>query len=287
MITEAQSSGIQVSDLGSHLTLHIVAAAVTMASAVFLFRTAAGAHRSRFLRQLGMSIALNVLFRIGAAVHLLLKAAVGFLAADAPTGSKMSTLAGQALPIIDSTWHGVDIMISLLASTFLFMTWDLLRRYPNEGVHRSLFTALAAVLGAGSIGVVVDLVQIQSVQRHIWGILDLLDVGAAATGLVLVGWQLNRTLGPLVKSSNHVIRSVLPSATAFLYFVWGGIQPFYIFFGESPWYDNLLLLSGVSAIFMTIILCSQTLEEREGLETTPASGHHGASKPPAQRSVGL
>jgi hypothetical protein len=260
------------SGLGPQITLHIVAAVVTMASAVFLFRTAAGARYPRFLRHLGASVALIVLFRLGTVAYLLLKAGLEMLAGDTQIGAKVAASAAHAIPIVESAWHAVDITISLLASTFLFTTWDLLRRYPNEGVERSLFTWLAAFLGAGSLAVIVELIKMEPVQRHIWGILDAVDVGAATIGLVLVGYQLQRTLGPLVRSTNNVVRRVLPEATAVLYYIWGGIQPFYVLFRDSAWYDNLLLVLGVCALFMTIILCSHSLEERPGRETTLA-GH--------------
>lgn len=249
-----------------HITLHSLAAVVTAGCAILLFRTAAGTRESRFLKYLGVSIALNVVFRLGSVVVYLLKAGLVSLAARqevSPGDQQLAIKATQAMGTLVSTWHGIDITISLLCSWFLIMAWHLLRRYPNEGVDRSLHSTLTALFGTGMLGVLSFLLDLaEKVKQNLWLMLDVMDVAGATIGLLLVGWQLQKSLGPRMKSQSRILRMTLPWMTTFVYFIWGGLQPFYPWLKEWSWYSNLLLIAGVSGIIMTVILCSQSLEEK-------------------------
>ena len=268
---QALQSNLALDQIG----LHSLAAVVTVACAILLLRTASGTLHSRFLRHLAVSVALNVLFRLGSIVHLLLKVGLAFIAAGHLSGTEDPHVATvkQAVALIDSTWHGIDITISLLATWFLITTWYLLRHYPNEGVDRLLYTILTAVLGAGFLGVLTKFFDLaEKFQIGLWLFLDIVDVAAATVGLLLVGWQLHKTLGRKIKTKNAVVRNVLPWATAFLYFMWGGLQPLYYWLQGSSWYSVGLLMAGVSAIIMTIILCSLSLDDKPEYHSVGARG---------------
>lgn len=235
--------------LYEQIALHSLAAVLTAGCVVLLIRTVGGTLHSRFLKHLTVSVALNVMFRLGSITYLLLE-------------YKFSQYP-EALKIISSTWEGIDITISLLASWFLITTWHLLRRYPNEGVDRAFYTTLTAAFGAISLAVLTNLKEItELVQSYIWTILKTIDVLAAAAGLILVGIQLGITLRPKMKTQSLIWRATLPGMTTFVYVVWGAFQPLYYSFKGTSWYSILLVMAGVSAIIMTVILCSQTLEEK-------------------------
>lgn len=257
----------------NRIALHSLAAAVTAGCVILLIRTAAGTLHSRFLKHLAFSVALNVVFRLGSIIDLLLKAGLAFITVGHVQGASdpVAEPVTQALATLDSTWHGIDVTISLLGSWFLLTTWHLLKRYPNEGINRSLYTTLTAFFGLGSIGVLTDLLDIaERIQKHLWLILDLMDIAAVTLGLILVGWRLQKTLGPKMKTENGVMRETIPWATAFLYGVWGAVQPFYPWLKHFSGYSILLLMAGVGAIIMTVILCSLTLEERPEYDSTNA-----------------
>jgi hypothetical protein len=255
----------QLSLTFDRIALHSVATVVTAGCAILLIRTAAGTLHSRFLKHLAVSVGLNVVFRLGSVVNLLSRAVLAFLITTdmGPKQDSHVTSIARIFVTVDSAWHGIDITISLLASWFLITTWYLLKHYPDEGVSRNLFTGITVGFGVGTLGVISHLLTIaDKIKITIWQALDVLDVGAAAISLALVGWQLHRTLEPRMKTKNAVLRATVPWATVFLYWIWAGAQVLYLWLTESSWYSIGLLMTGVSAIIMTIVLCSQTLEEK-------------------------
>lgn len=245
---------------------HSLAVVVTLGSAVLLIKTAVGTRKSRFLKYLAVSVFSNVAFRLGSIIYLLLKAALASLVLDGVKPQGTAALAYvSSLNALESTWHSIDISMSLLSSVFLFAAWDLIRHYPHRtGVSRSFFGVLTALFGSGSILTIAisGLDVAERIHKHLWGILDVIDVSAATLGLVLVGWQLHKTLGPLVKTPNRVLRATLSWTTAFLYIIWGVVQPLYLLLSPTPWYSVTLLMLGFGSTILTIILCSQALEER-------------------------
>jgi hypothetical protein len=245
------------------IAVHSVAAVVAAACFLLLIRTSATTLNSRFLRHLAVSIGLIVAYRLGSIVDLLLNAGLAFLSAGVSPKDPAAGSLSQVLATLQSTWHGIDITISLLTSFFLFTTWSLLRGYPNENVNRSLFTLLTGAFGVPILAMLVSLLQIAvQFQPPIWLVLDILDVSAATIGLWLVGWQLRKTLGPKMHTNNAVWKEILPLATALSYLLWGGLQPFYYWPLDSSWYSILLSIAGLCAIILTVMLCAQSLENR-------------------------
>jgi len=209
MILMLQDQAPQISQdvlmLYERIAFHSLAAVLTAGCAVLLIRTIIGTLHSRFLKHLAVSIALNVIFRIGSIVSLLLQ-------------HKFSAYP-EALKIIESAWDGSDITISLLASWFLFTAWHLLRRYPNEGVDRTFFTTLTTAFGAICVAVLTNRKDLADFgTTYIWQILKTIDVLAATTGLVLVGIQLGMTLRPKMKTQSRIWRATLPGMLSHMSF---------------------------------------------------------------------
>jgi len=260
LINELQDAKLE--NVISLVALHTLAVMVTAGCAILLLRTAAGTVKSRFLRHLAISVILNVVYRLGSIAYLLLKAELEFI-----NGGKnpVDVRVAQFLPALNYTWHGIDIVISLLSSLFLFLAWDILRRYPEkEGTSRSLFTISTALFGSGSLlAVTMSLLALaEKVHAYLWIFLNIVDVTCAAAVLLLIGWQLHQSLGPCMKTSNRVLRLVLLGMTTFTYFIWGILQLFYYLLRNTSWYSIMLFMFGLSATIMTIILCSQALEEK-------------------------
>jgi len=251
------------------IAVHTVAAVVATVCVLLLIRTSTGTLHSRFLRHLAVSIGLVVVYRVGSIVDLLLHAGLGFVAGRVGPNDPEAESMCRALTTLESTWHGIDVTISLLASFFLLTTWHLLRGYPDQNVSRSFYTWLNAILGT-LVGVVS---LIATLQKPIWLALDVLDVSCATGGLWLVGWQIQKTLGPRIQTKNAVVRAILPLATLLAYLFWGGLQPFYYWPKDLSWYSIMLTIVGLTAIILTIMLCAQSLESRpEYVAVEPAPG---------------
>jgi hypothetical protein len=265
----------QFNSAANSIATHSLAVVITAGCAILLLRTAAGTRPSRFLKHLAISIILNAMFRLASIVYLLLKALMASHVQGLGSGLDNPVIARIALAsmTLDKIWHGTDITISFLSTLFLFVVWDLLRRYPHEAVSRSFFTLLTALFGSTSLlAVTISLIIFaEKIQAHLWDFLNIMDVGSAAIVLSLVGWQLQTTLGPVMKIKNRVLRATLPWMTTFTYFIWGGVQPFYYWLRNLPWYSIFLLMSGFCATIMTIILCSQSLDEKPEYNSSDAS----------------
>jgi hypothetical protein len=171
---------------------------------------------------------------------------------------------------MNSTFHGISLMISLLSNLFLFAAWDLLRRYPEQGVRKSLFTALTTFVGSSSLLIVlINLtVIIEKAQSQFWRILDVIDLGSSTAAILLLGWQVQKTLGRMIKG--RISRATLPWITFMAYLIWGSSQPFHELVRWYPWYAAILLLSGFAAAIMTIILSSKSLDERPEYSSSQA-----------------
>jgi hypothetical protein len=244
---------------------HSIAVVVTIGSAVLLIKTAVTKLKSRFLKHLAVSVFSNVAFRLGSIFYLLLKAVLAYLVLQAVEHKQPTDALVKVLNALETTWRGIDITISLLSSVFLFAAWDLLRHYPNRvNVSQSLFGVLTAVFGTGSILTIVitGLSIAERIHEHLWQVLDCVDLLGATFGLIVVGWQLQKTLGVLMTNQKRVLRATLPWATAFFYFIWGIIQPLYHWLGDKSWYSVTLVILGFCSTILTIILCSLALEDK-------------------------
>jgi carbon starvation protein CstA len=157
---------------------------------------------------------------------------------------------------------------------FLFAAWDLLRQYPDEGVNRSLFTILTALFGSGSLLVVlINLLAVaEKVQKYLWQVFQIIDLTTSTVGLLLIGWQLQKSLGSNMKTKNLVLKATVPWMTFIAYFIWASSQPLHYWLKEFSWYSALLLTSTLAAVIMTIILCSQALEEKPEYSSNRESG---------------
>jgi hypothetical protein len=171
-------------------------------------------------------------------------------------------------------------MISLLSNVFLFAAWDLLRRYPNQGVSKSLFALLTTIFGSGSLVIVLLnlVVIIEKTQTQFWQILDTIDLVSSAVGILLIGWQLPKTLAPRM-TANPILKATLPWMTFLVCMIWGGSQLFHSWLRWFPWYAALLLGSALAVAIMTIILCSYTLEEKPEYRSTQASNQRESIPP--------
>ena len=264
MMKELQ--GAQFLDVSSHIALGIVTFVLIAGCAILLARTAAVTLNSQFLRHLATSLTINAVNVLVTIAFLLSKAALAFFVIGQvkPEDPKAISLAILFFQVLNSTWAGIGTIISLLSTVFLFMAWDLLRRYPSQSVSKSLFTTLAAFFGSGSLlfALINLLIIYEKVQIHLGLVLYIIDLVSSAAGVLLVGWQLQKTLGPKMKTKSPVLKATLPWLTFIAYFIWGGSQLCHQWFKGFPWYSTLLFASSLGAIIMTIILCSYALEEK-------------------------
>jgi len=259
----------------SLLAVGFLALVLIYGCAILLARTAAGTHNSRFLRHLAVAFSLNATNALVSIVYILLSAALAFLALDTVrSGNSLPLSFSQGLNTLESTFKGISIMISLLSNVFLFATWDLLRRYPNQGVSKSLFTTLTTIFGSGSLLIVLInlLVIVERLQNEFWRILHIVDLVSSAAGLLLIGWQLQKTLGPRM-AAKPVVRATLTWITFLTYLIWGASQLFHEWLRWFPWYAALLLTSALAGAIMTITLCSFALEEKPEYSSAQASHH--------------
>jgi len=237
--------------------------------AILLHRTSAGMKDARFLRHLAFAFAINAANAFVSIVYFLLRAALAFFAIQeihAGRGLPQSFIDG--FEIIKSAHHGLTMMISLLSNVFLFAAWDLLRRFPNQGVRKSFYTALMTFFGSGSILILVmNMASIfEKAQKHFLPLLDSIDLGTSAVGLLLIGWQLQKTLAPRIKK--YVWRVTLPWLTLMAYWVWAGSQLVHHWLRWKSWYVTLLLSAALFAAISTIVLCSQALDEKPEYSST-------------------
>lgn len=240
--------------------------------AILLARTASGMLNSRFLRHLATSLAINAAGTFAFVVFYSLTVALEFFKGKVIISDPNTITFPQALNMVDSVGVVSGTMISLLSTAYLFMAWDLLRRYPSQGVKKSLFAAIVAIFGSGSLIVMlINLLTIaEKVKEHLGQVITLIDLVSSAVGVLLVGWQLQKTLGP--KIENPVLKMTLPWLTFMAYFVWGGGQLLHHWFKGVLWYAILLSASSLSAVIMTILLCSYALKEKPKYSSNGASG---------------
>jgi hypothetical protein len=266
--------GAQFFDILGHVAWGGVAFVMNAGCAILLARTASGTRNSRFLRHLALSIALNAANVLVTIVYFLLRAALAFYVSQVkPDDTNLAIAFSQALDKLSTAWGGISTIISLLSTVYLFMAWDLLRRYPNQGVSKSLFTTLAAFFGSGTLlaGLINLLIIYEKVQKHLWLVLSYTDLVSSAAGVLLVGWQLQRSLGPKIKK-NPVLKATVPGMTFIIYLIWGSAQLLHERFKVQLWYSILLFASSLGAIIMTIILCAFALEEKPEYSSTRKSG---------------
>jgi hypothetical protein len=240
--------------------------------ALLLARTATGFLNARFLRHLAIAFAINAANSLVTIIYVLLKAALAYFALEtAKSVNPLPESFPQGLLTMNSTFHGISLMISLLSNLFLFAAWDLLRRYPEQGVRKSLFTFLTTFFGSGSLLIVLFnlLVIIEKTKSQFWWVLDFIDLGSSTAAILLLGWQVQKTLGPRIKE--RVSRATLPWITFMAYLIWGGSQPFHEVIRWFPWYAAILLLSGFAAAIMTILLSSKSLDERPEYSSSQVS----------------
>jgi hypothetical protein len=247
----------------SLLAVGALALVLISGSALLLARTATGLLNARFLRHLAIAFAISAFNSLVTFIYILLKAALAYFALEtAKSVNPLPEPFPQGLLTLNSTFHGISLMLSLLNNLFLFAAWELLRQYPEQGVRTSLFTILTTFFGSGSLLIVLInlLVIIEKTQSQFWKILDVIDLGSSTAAILLLGWQVQKTLGRMVKG--RISRATLPWITFMVYLIWGGSQPFHELVRWFPWYAAILLLSGFAAAIMTIILSSKSLDER-------------------------
>lgn len=261
----------QILNVLSRLTVYSLSTVLNIGCAILLLRTAAGLRKSRFLRHLAVSLFINVGTAIVSITHVLLRAK---LASVVTNPAEPSNEVVQIWNTLRSTHAGITTILSLLSTWYLFAAWNLLRRYPNEGVDRSLFTILTACFGTGGLLVVtINLLNVfERTREHLWLVLKGIDLLSSAVGLLLIGWQFQKTLGPNMRTENAVYRAMIPFITFLAYSICGVSQLFHELLKEFSWYSTLLVTTTFGAIIMTIILCSQALEEKPEYSSTPKSG---------------
>jgi hypothetical protein len=254
------------------IALGIVTFVLITGCAILLARTASGMLNSRFLRHLATSLAINAAGALVFVVCFSLTATLKFFQGKVMINDPNAISFPQALNMVNSVWTVSGTMISLLSNAYLFMAWDLLRRYPNQGVKKSLFVALVAIFGTGSLLVMLInlLTIVEKLKEHLGQVITFIDLVSSATGVLLVGWQLQKTLGP--KIENPVLKMTLPWLTFMAYFIWGGGQLLHHWFKGLLWYSTLLSASSLSAVVMTILLCSYALKEKSKYSSNGASG---------------
>jgi hypothetical protein len=262
---------VQFVNILHHLALGGLIFVLVSGCAILLFRTSAGLRNSRFLKHLAIAFALNAAGALESIVYQLLRAALAFFAIDLFNSTHQLPLSfHEGLNLLNSTHHGLSVMISLLSNVFLFATWDLLRRFPSQGVRRSLYTALTTFFGSGSLLIVlIDFLDVfKRVREHFWLIVDYTDLVSSALGILLIGWQLQKTLGPKIKK--NIWKITLPWLTLMPYLIWGGAQLFHFhrLFRWNSGYVTVLLISSLCAAIMTIILCSHALDEKSEYSST-------------------
>jgi hypothetical protein len=271
VIKELQDA--QFVNILSLLAVGFLALVLTSGCSILLARTAAGTLNSRFLRHLAIAFAIHAANVLVSIIYVLLKAALAFFALDmVKQGNPVPISISQGLNTMNSTFHGISIMNSLLSNVFLFAAWDLLRQYPNQGVSKSLFTILTTFFGSGSLLIVlINLLAIfEKAQKHFWPILHAIDLVSSAVGILLVGWQLQKTLGSRI--TRPIWKATLPWMTFIAYLIWAGSQLVHQWLRWFSWYGALLLVSALGAAIMTIILCSYALEEKPEYSSNQASG---------------
>lgn len=247
----------------TRLAMNGLALVLTSGSALLLARTAVGFINSRFLKHLAVALAINAANSLLTCVYVLLKAALAYFALEtAKSVNPLPESFHQGLITMSETFHGISLMISLLSNLFLFAAWDLLRRYPKQGVSKSLFTFLTTIFGSGSVLIMLInvLVIIEKAQSQFWRLLDILDLGSSAAAILLIAWQIQRTLGSRVKE--RIWRATLPWLTFMAYSIWGVLQLLHEVVRWHIWYSTTLFLSAFAAAIMTIILCSKSLDEK-------------------------
>lgn len=239
--------------------------------AILLARTAAGLNNSRFLKHLSVAFALNATGALVSVIFRLLKAALAHHALDTVnTVHLLPPSFARGWIVMESALRGISIMISLLSNFYLFAAWDLLRRYPDQGVSKSLFTALTAFFGSSSLLIVLIniLVIFEKIQNQFEWAWTFIDLTSSAAGILLVGWQLQKTLGKRIVK--QIWRRTLPWITFMAYMIWGISQLPHEVFKRAAWYDAILLLSAFAAGILTIILSSQALEEKPEFSSNQA-----------------
>jgi hypothetical protein len=156
-----------------------------------------------------------------------------------------------------AAWDVVDIMLSLVGTYWLFLTWRLLSRYPRESVDRAFFTITTAIVGAGAT-------ILGMVGRPSPMMLDklsfLFDGILACVGLVLIGVTMVAKLKPL--RVRPVSAGLLRIGILAFYLAWGGLQPFYPLWKGSQVYLSSLLACAMGALLMTVVYCALSLEDR-------------------------
>ncbi len=275
MIKELQGSlhGAQLLDVIGHAAWSSVALALNVSYAIFLHRTAAGLLKSRFLRHLSTSFALiaaNVLVTI---IYFLLIPALALVVCHAqPDKLQANLFFSRAAGIVNTAWGIIPVVISLLSNVYLFMAWDLLRQYPNEGVRRSLYTTLAAFFGGSVLIALINLLTVyEKIEKYLGRVVIIIDLVSSTAAILLVGWQLKKTLGPKIQGK-AVLKAILPGVTFIAYLIWGSSQLLHARFKGLLWYSMLLFAASLCAVIMTIILCSLTLEEKRKYRSNKKSG---------------
>lgn len=104
------------------------------------------------------------------------------------------------------------------------------------------------------------LVTVEKTQQQLWNVMRTVDLLTSAVGILLIGWQLQKTMTP--KVMQPILKATLPWMTFVTYLVWGSSQLFHEWLRWRSWYATLLLTSSLAVAVMTVIFCSLTLEEK-------------------------
>lgn len=260
-------------DIVSHAAWGGVAFTVNASCAIFLHRTAAGLLNSRFLRHLSTVFALSAANVLMKSIYLLLIPVLAFVVCHAqPDKLQAKSFFSQAEGIVHTTWSIIAVIISFLSTVYMFMAWDILRQYPNEGVRKSLYATLAAFFGGSVLVALINLLTVyEKVENHLSLVVIAIDLVTSATAILLVGWQLLKKLGPKMPEK-AALKATVPGMTFIMYFIWGISQLLYWWLQDFLSYSMLLFTSSLGAVIMTIILCSMALEEKRKYRSNKKSG---------------
>ncbi len=243
--------------LADALAVMLIACAVLL-----LHRTASATMHSRFLRHIEYSFLVMILFRLGRVVVTGLKSLLAFqylgLDPSKTLSSHDAAIVWVMLTNITNNWHAISMMVSFLASFWLFLAWWLLRRYPAEGIPRALYSTAVGVLG-GLVALVAGIATTTGADTLF--LLDFFDIAASVTVITLVGWEL-RKLEP--KRGHPALSTIV-----FLFFMsWAILQVPIPYFRDKAGdaFFLLLMFASFGSMLMTALYTSIVLKDRPEYE---------------------